>query len=73
MLQHHCERKELGIPEVFLHDYFLGSLFSYITTYAFPIYNVKIDRDKKKYTPTANDMALTSTTDTPMSFPTKAS
>lgn len=48
MLQQHCKLKELAIPEVVLHDYFLGSLLSYITTYAFPIYNVKTDRDKKK-------------------------
>lgn len=43
VLQHHYKAKELSISEMGLHGYFLGSLSNYITTYAFPIYNIKID------------------------------
>lgn len=73
MLQHHYKAKELSISEMGLHGYFLGSLSNYITTYAFPIYNIKIDWNFKKSIPTANCMALMVTTDAPMSFSSKAS
>lgn len=42
MLKHHCGLKKLYISEVILYACFLGSLFSYITTYALLIYHVKI-------------------------------